>query len=108
MAENLRNVTSIVKQILTEWPETRGNDNLLILKVLEEFADHYGMNLEEISIVTFLYDFAGCEFPGFETIRRSRQKVQSANPDLKPDEAVQQFRKEQEKRYRAFALGEVI
>lgn len=108
MAENLRSVSNIVKRILTEQPETRGNDNLLILKVLEEFAAYYGMNLEEISIVTFLYDFAGCEFPGFETIRRSRQKVQCENPDLKPDEAVLKFRKEQEKRYRAFAMGEVI
>lgn len=107
MADNLINVTSIVKRILTEQPETRGNDNLLILKVFEVFADHYGMDLEEMSIVTFLYDFAGCEFPGFETIRRSRQKVQRANPKLKPDETVLQLRMEKEKQYRAYARGAV-
>lgn len=103
MATNLLKVSNIVKQILWEQPETRGNDNLLILKVLEEYANYYGMNLDDVSIVSFMHDYAGCEFPGFETIRRSRQKVQETNPELKPNEAVQQFRKEQEQQYREFA-----
>ena len=103
MAANLLRVSNMVKQILWDYPETRGNDNLLILKVMEEYANYYGMCLDDVSIVSFLNDFAGCEFPGFETIRRSRQKMQETYPELKPNEVVQKFRKEQEQQYREFA-----
>lgn len=107
MATKLNTTTGIVKRILTEQPETRGNDNLLILKVLEEIAAHYGVDLEEVSIVTFLHDYAGFEFPAFETIRRTRQKVQHDWPELRPDETVQKFREEREKQYRDYARGAV-
>ena len=100
---NLDTTTGIVKRLLAEQAATRGNDNLLILKVLEEYAAHYGVDLEEVSIVTFLHQYAGAEFPAFETIRRSRQKVQHQYPELRPNETVQKFRAEQEKQYRAYA-----
>lgn len=100
---NLSTTTNIVKRLLTNEPATRGSDNLLILKVLEEYADHLGVDLEETSIVTFLHQYAGNEFPAFETIRRSRQKVQQQYPELRADETVQKYREEQERQYRAFA-----
>ena len=107
MAANLDTTTVIVKRLLTEEPATRGNDNLLILKVLEEIAAYYGVDLAEMSIVAFLHEYAGSEFPAFETIRRTRQKVQQQYPELKPNETVQKFRAEQEQQYREFAKGAV-
>jgi len=107
MAANLDTTTGIVKRLLTEEPATRGSDNLLIQRVLEVIAAHYGVDLEEVSIVTFLHEYAGSEFPAFETIRRTRQKVQQQYPELKPNETVQKFRAEQERQYREFARGAV-
>lgn len=39
-------------------------------------------------------------FPGFETVRRSRQKVQATYPDLAPSEAVGKRRAKNEVVYR--------
>lgn len=102
---NLDTTINIVKRLLVEQPETRGNDNLMIQKVLEVYAEHYGVDLEETSIVTFLHQYAGAEFPAFESIRRSRQKVQQQYPELRADETVQKYRAEQEAQYREFARG---
>jgi len=107
MATKLNTTTDLVRRFLITNPETRGNDNLLIQKVLEVFAAHYGVDLEEVSIVTFLHEYAGNEFPAFETIRRSRQKLQQQYPELRPDKTVQTFREEQEKLYREYARGAV-
>ena len=45
--------------------------------------------------------------PGFETVRRSRQKVQATYPDLAPSEAVGKRRAKNEVVYREFAESEV-
>ena len=46
-------------------------------------------------------------FPGFETVRRSRQKVQATYPDLAPTESVGRKRSKNEMVYKDFALSEV-
>ena len=45
--------------------------------------------------------------PGFETVRRSRQKVQADNPELAGSEAVRRKRAKKETVYREFATSEV-
>lgn len=44
--------------------------------------------------------------PPFETVRRARQHAQAKNPELAANDTVQQYRRENEAAYYAFALGE--
>ena len=46
--------------------------------------------------------------PVFESVRRSRQKVQAAHPELAACDEVAAFRDENEQKYRAYARGGVV
>ena len=54
----------------------------------------------------FLLNMKHYGLPGFETVRRSRQKVQADNPDLAGNAAVRRKRAKQEAVYREFAASE--
>lgn len=77
----------LIKQILTDHPETRDSDMKLIWKVWEHDLGH---ELYEIPYELFT------QLRSTETIRRTRQKVQQHNEQLKPSEKVKEFRQERE------------
>ncbi len=71
-----------VIRILTEIPQTRENDNLLIAYYLK---DEYGIqNTFDLALKT--------KANVYETVRRTRQKVQEENPLLRPSAEVQKAR----------------
>jgi hypothetical protein len=76
------------------------------LKVIESQAYDKGINLNTLSVIKFLTHSAEMGFAPFETVRRTRQKIQRENPDLAACEAVQEFRYENEQAYREFATGD--
>lgn len=104
---DLKNTTAIVKSILEEDRQCRNSDSFLYLKVLSVVAGQKGVDLERMSVPYFLLNLHGTGFPGFETVRRTRQKLQQHHPELAACEAVESFRMESEKEYRAYARGEV-
>lgn len=69
-------------------PHTRDDDRLLIWSFWESESGH---DLSSISYNQFK------DLTSTETIRRSRQKVQQLNPQLKPSPVVEHLRKEKEK-----------
>jgi hypothetical protein len=75
--------TQIIKQALLEFPETRGNDKLLILKVWEL----QGLQFSPEQKSKFLNILSS------ETIRRTRQKLQQLGQYL-PSKEIQKKRKE--------------
>lgn len=84
-----------VAQILTDVPQTRENDNLLIAYYIKEV---YGLqNTFDIALYT--------KKNVYETIRRTRQKVQEENPLLRPSEFIWKKRMEQEKAVREEVRG---
>lgn len=102
----LKAVTKIVKAILEADAKTRNNDSYLYVKVLGYIADRRGYDLHLMSVDHFFrykadYPF----FPGFETVRRARQKIQRAYPELKASEAVEEYRLANEEKYRAYAVS---
>ena len=105
----LKNTTKLVKAILEEDKQARNSDSHLYLKVLEVIAVHHGYNLKKISVYDFLeyrasdYPF----FPGFETVRRTRQKVQQHHPDLAACDKVKGMRMINETEFRQYARGDV-
>lgn len=103
---DLKNTTALVKSILEQDKQCRNSDSLLYLKVLSVMAKQKGIDLEKMTVTYFLLNLHGAGFPGFETVRRARQKIQAAYPELAACEAVEGFRAENEAKYKAYALGD--
>lgn len=104
---DLKNTTALVKAILEQDKQCRNSDSFLYLKVISVIGNRKGIDIETMSVPYFLLNLQGTAFPGFETVRRARQKLQAAYPDLAACEAVEGFRMENEAEFRAYARGEV-
>lgn len=87
--------------------KARNTDNHLYLMVLEHYSGLRGIDIHAMTVPVFLKELDRRSFPGFETVRRSRQKVQATYPDLAPSEAVGKRRAKNEVEYREFAESEV-
>jgi hypothetical protein len=95
---SIYNVQQLVHRALLDTPETRADDFILVLEVWRNFV------APEMQIKTVLRHHAELGIPSFETIRRTRQKLQSQYPELK-DKATAERRAEAEKDYRAYAIN---
>lgn len=104
---DLKNTTALVKALLERDEQCRNSDGILYLKVLYMIADQKEISVRFMTVSDFLMNHHGTNFPPFETVRRARQKIQAAHPDLAACEAVQEFRAENETKYRALARGDV-
>lgn len=103
----LKTTTALVKSILETDKQCRNSDSFLYLKVLSEMSKQKGIDIEKMSVPYFLTNLHGAGLPGFETVRRTRQKIQQHHPELSACEAVEGFRNANEAEFRAFAKGEV-
>lgn len=104
-AKQLITTTNLVKTILETNTQARNSDSLLYLKVLEHCALQKGVDLQLLSVSAFLTSMNIFGFPCFETVRRSRQKIQREYPELKGCEAVEAARAENEQTFREYAKG---
>lgn len=100
---NLKTNVGLVKAILEEDKKARNSDSYLYLKVLNHIALQKGMDVSGMTVSGFLMNMSDLGFPGFESIRRTRQKVQERFPELAADKRVRKYRLENEEEYRAFA-----
>lgn len=103
---DLKNTTALVKSILEQDKQCRNSDSFLYLKVLTEIGKAKGIDIESMTIPYFLMNLHGATVPCFETVRRTRQKLQQHHPELAACEAVEGFRMENEAEFRAYARGE--
>ncbi len=98
----LTNITKLVKSILEKYPETRDDDYILWLKVLSntqsDIPDYTKMPLSE-----FLINAKYMRFPHYESVSRSRRKIQEKYPELRATEETRTARANFEKRYRKYA-----
>ena len=104
---DLKNTTALVKALLEEYKQCRNSDSFLYLKVLSVTGKRKGIDIETMSVPYFLLNLHGTAFPPFESVRRARQKIQEHNPHLAACEVVEGFRMENEKEFRAYAVGDV-
>lgn len=91
------NVRDLVYITLKHEPATRNSDRLLIYSIYKNYFGCGGESFEDV--------MHNEDLPSFETIRRTRQKVQATHPGLRADEAVSAFRTEREAEFREFARG---
>lgn len=104
---DLKNTTALVKAILEQDKQCRNSDSFLYLKVLSVIGKRKGIDIDSVSVPYFLVNLQGTAFPGFETVRRTRQKLQQHHPELAACKAVEDFRAENEKEFHAYAVGDV-
>lgn len=97
----LQNTKALVKSILEEVPESRNNDMRLYFEVCRKVNG----NILDYPFGRVILRLDRFNLPPFESVRRSRQKVQSEHPELAANDVVQVFRAENEEQYREFARG---
>lgn len=103
--KELTNTTKLVKIILEQDFRARSSDYFLYLKVIEYQAAERGIDLTNISVPVFLMRSAEWKFSPFETVRRTRQKIQAEFPELAACEQVEDFRTENEQAFREYSRG---
>ncbi len=102
-ATELKNTTNLVKRILINEPETRNSDDLLYLKVCE-YINIVAVNMPFKDMLLKRKEWG---IPPFESVRRSRQKVQEKYPELSGNANVEGHRKLNEEVFREYARGNV-
>lgn len=106
---DLKTTKDIVQYILEHDEKARNSDNHLYLQVLRVInVNRYDIEpINFVSVVSFFETLnkADCPYPGFETVRRARQKAQAENPNLAASERVREYRAENETAFREFARG---
>lgn len=85
----------IVHDILTQYPETRDDDYLLILKVFDKFIDTTNLSVEAV-----FKNHAQLMLPSMHTITRVRRKIQET--ELFSDKGKKR-RKKEIKDYKEYA-----
>lgn len=100
-SKELRNTTKIVKDILQGYPEARNSDNLLYIKVCERL-NNTALHKPFWQVLASLKEL---NLPGFETVRRARQKIQASCPELSGDSNVEAQRMINEDIFREYAKG---
>lgn len=101
--QKLKSIEALVKELLEADAETRNDDDYLYLKVCDCISFEKGCSLALFDSRYFLKNRKNLGFPPFETVRRSRQKMQRAYPELRANKKVAAHRAENEEAFREFA-----
>lgn len=104
--QKIESVAETVRDILELYPKTRDDDNILYYKVLKIHGDINGIDINIMSVASFLFHMKEYGFPPFETVRRARQKIQHDHPDLASSKYIQKIRKQEEDVYYNYSLKE--
>ena len=98
----IRQTKEIVEKILNEKPETRDSDALLFIEVIRSI-DPEAVNLPIYKLMPRCTDEG--DLPPFETMRRTRQKIQEQNPNLRGSKEVESYRAYKEHKFFDFAIS---
>ena len=101
--KDLKTIKALVKLILEQDPKARNSDSYLYFRVINYVAKLHNIDLSKLSVISFLITMSQSPFPPFESVRRTRQKVQEKCPELAACAEVQELRAENEEVFREFA-----
>lgn len=99
----LKNIKALVKTILEQDQRARNSDSFLYMKVIEHLDKNNGSNFSKMTVSCFLVNMSNLKAPSFETVRRTRQKLQAEFPELSANKKVTEFRADNEEVFREFA-----
>lgn len=101
--ENLRKIQDIIEELLKSEPRTRSDDFYLYARLAEIIAKQNG-NADNTELKHFIYVLkyhSQYNIPSFSTSFRTRQKLQSENPEYK-NAYIAAKREENERVFRKF------
>ena len=104
MTNRLKKVEDVVRKYLIAYPDARNSDDTLYYFIFRDICEQSGVKMGDISAKALLLNKADYGFPKFETIRRSRQKVQAMYPELKANKEVQEAREALQDEWKEWAL----
>lgn len=99
----LQNTSQLVKEILTDCETARNSDSYLYLKVLQAVSKKTDCDIDNMPVTRFLLHMNEHKFPAFETVRRTRQKMQALHPELAGCDRVEAGRKLKEEEFIDYA-----
>ena len=108
MMETFKSVRKLVKSILEADEKARNSDDYLYSMVVVCYGLTYGIDMTKVSLIRFFTMRNEWDIPGFETVRRSRQKIQQHFPELRAKEEVDNNRQLRELEFREYARGSVV
>ena len=85
----MKKLNDKVRHCLQNYPQTRGDDGKLIEAVYWAF---YGIDPRNVSFDSIIKKMTDGKLPGFESIRRCRQKIQEHDESLRADKATEDMR----------------
>ena len=101
-SRELYTTTELVRELLTNEPQTRNSDIFLYLRVLQTIGKQRGVDINNMPVIRFFLHLSQYGFPPFESVRRSRQKLQEHNPELASNSNVEAQRELNEEAFREF------
>lgn len=99
MGKDLSKITQMVWHCLEHYPETRSSDRSLILHVYSQF---YGVFSEP-----FFKVLDRSDLPSFESIRRTRQKIQAEVEELRAVPDVEDIRIAKQEEYIEYSQEDI-
>lgn len=101
--DDLITTTDYVRTILEENEKARNSDNYLYYCIIRKLGKSNGIDIDKMSVTEFFLHMKDYKMPNFETVRRTRQKLQATHPELKACKEVEETRAINEDIYRAYA-----
>ena len=105
--KRLQTVESMVRPILERSIEARNDDMVLFRLLCRQCIDSY-MNGDSAGFDDVMKNYTNYGIPRFETVRRTRQKIQAENPELGCSPEVRRARKKAESAYRNYATDKKL
>lgn len=102
--KDLYKIEDIVKHIMTEYPETKADDFLLINEVYSYLDTRVDDPLFPLSFSNVMKNHVHYNLPSFESITRARRKLQAEDEALRPEIKVRRMRINSKKTYMEYAL----
>ena len=98
--KDLKTIESRVRAILANNEEARDDDMILYLM----YCNHYGeVRVGELPFEMVMNNYKVFHIPCFESVRRTRQKIQAATPEIGCSPEVRRARRKQQGKFKAYA-----
>lgn len=101
---NPSTIEEVVISVLETSTDARNDDMKLYLLVCDKVNPFVGSkNIGSILFVVIMNNYKELNLPHFESVRRSRAKIQAKHPELAGDPACRKERRQLEGMYRTYA-----
>lgn len=101
--DNIRNTSDLVKEALIRNPQARNSDNYLYYIICKAKLAGMGFDISKISLEDGLLKRNEYGLPLFETVKRTRQKVQECHPELAGNSKIEAMRVIREESFKGYA-----